>query len=538
LKNKRRMFSVLIILSLFLSVFLAGCSYQNPTSSGTSSSSKGSSSNKTNTTSDVIKVGLDVDAGTMDPRLAKDTSAQRVQDLVYDGLIRLDDNLKPVPDLATKWETPNPTTYIFTLRKDVKFQDGTPFTASDVKYTYDSILDPKFQAPYASLYEPIKSVDVIDNYTVKFTLKRPYAPLLSYLNLGIVPKHIGEKNDNSLATKPIGTGPYKMVSWDKNSKISFEANENYWAGAPKTKNITYYIIPDNTTRVAALESGDVDLVHSPVSPQDVQRIKGESDKYTVFDTEGLGYTYLDFNTKNSTLSDVKVRQAIAYLIDKKTISSDIYQNMDKPAGSPLIPLSWAYSDSIKGFSYDPAKSKALFKEAGWTDSNGDGILDKNGKKLTITLSTHTEDPNRVQSVEYLQNVFKKNGIETKVSTSEFPTFSTNLMNGKFDIALVGWLNLTDPDKAMYNQFYSTSGSNYGKYSNSTVDKLLDQGRSVLDQNKRKQIYQQAAQIVTNEVAYDVLLYQGYIAMYNNKLTGFKPNSTGSFYGLKDAVINN
>jgi peptide/nickel transport system substrate-binding protein len=531
--EKRKIVNLIIIISLLLGILLVGCSYEKPTSSGENASKTISSTKKNE-----IKVGLDVDAGTMDPRLAKDTSAQRVNELVYDGLVRLNENLEPIPALATKWEIPNPKTYIFHLREGVTFQDGQPFTAEDVKYTYDSILDPNFKAPYATLYEPIQKVEVVNSHTVKFTLKQPYAPLLSYLTLGIVPKHIGEKNDNSLATHPIGTGPYKMVEWDKNNKISFEANENYWGGAPKTKKLIYYIIPDNTTRVAALESGDVDLVHSPLSPQDIKRIKAESHKFKVIETQGLGYTYLNFNTKNPILSDVKIRQAIACLVDKNTISSDIYQGMDKPGKSPLSPPSWVYSDSINGFVYDPEKAKSLFKEAGWVDSDNDGILDKNGKKLMITLSTHTEDPNRIQTVEYLQNVFTKNGIQTKVSTSEWPTFSTNLMNGKYDIALLGWLNLIDPDKAMYNQFYSTSGSNYGKYSNPTVDKLLDEGRSTTDKNKRKDIYQQAAKIVTDEVAYDVILYQGYIVMYNKNLTGFKANPTGSLYGLINSQITN
>jgi peptide/nickel transport system substrate-binding protein len=534
--KQQKWLSLLFVIGLVFAMMLAGCSYQKPTSSS-SSSKTDSGSGKTVSLKDEIKVGLDVDAGTMDPRLSKDTSAKRVSELVYDGLIRLNDKLEPQPDLATKWENPDPTTWIFTLRDNVKFSDGQPFTAADVKYTYDSLIDPNFKAPYASLYAPIKSVDVIDDHQVKFTLKQPFAPLLSYMDIGIVPKHIGEKNDNSLSSNPVGTGPYKMVKWDKNSKISLEANEDYFGGKPKTKKITYFIIPDNSTRVASLESGDIDFVHSPLSPQDIKRMKA-NDKYVVQETQGLGFTYLNFNTKSPILSDVKVRQAISYLVNKDVISSDIYQGMDKPGNSPLLPASWAYDDSIKGFPYDPAKAKELFKEAGWTDSNGDGILDKNGKKLTITLSTHTEDPNRIQTVEFLQNEFTKAGVLAQVKTSEWPTFSAALTDGKFDIALVGWLNQVDPDRSFYAPFHTDGGSNYGKYSNPQVDSLIDKGRSTMDQKERASIYQQAAKIVTDEVAYDVLLYQGYIAMYNKNLTGFTLNPSGSLYGLMNAEISN
>jgi peptide/nickel transport system substrate-binding protein len=534
--QKKRWLSFLFIIGVIFSVILTGCSYENPSSSDTSSKG-GIASGSTATKKDEIKVGMDVDAGTMDPRLSKDTTSKRVSELVYDGLIRLSDKLVPEPALATKWENPDPTTWIFTLRKDVKFHDGEPFTAEDVKYTYDSLIDPNFKAPYASTYEPIKSVEVISEDQVKFILKQPSAPLLSFLDIGIVPKHIGEKNDTSLSSTPIGTGPYKMVKWDKNSKISFEANDSYWNGKPKTKKITYFVIPDNSTRVASLESGDIDLVHSPLSPQDIQRIK-DNDKFDVKETQGLGFTYLNFNQKSPILSDLKVRQAISYLVNKDVISKDIYQSMDKPGKSPLIPPSWAYDDSIAGFSYNPEKAKSLFKEAGWEDSNGDGILDKNGKKLTITLSTHSEDPNRIQTVEFLQNEFTKFGVKTEVKTSEWPTFSAALDQGNFDIALVGWLNLVDPDKAFYNPFHTKGGSNYGKYSNPTVDSLIEKGRTTLDQKERTKIYQEAAKIVTDEVAYDVLLYQGYVAMYNKNLTGFNIHPSGSFYGLKDAEISN
>lgn len=533
---KRKILYSLCMLLLVMGTFLAGCSYEPPKEQANHSGHNQSATPAGGTGQaggEELKVGLDVDAGTLDPRLARDTSAVRVADLVYDGLIRLSDKLEPLPALAEKWENPDPTTWIFTLRKGVTFHDGKPFTAQDVKYSFDSILDPSMKAPNAKLYEPIDKVEAVDESTVKFILKKPFAPLLSYLDIGIVPKHIAEQKDDSLSSKPIGTGPYKMVKWDKNSKIAFEAYDKYWDGPAKTKKITYFIIPDNTTRVAALEAGDVHLVHSPLSPQDIGRIKSNSN-FNVVETEGLGFTYLNFNVTHPILSDVKVRQAIAHLVNKKEISEQIYQGMDKPGKSPLIPPSWAYSDDIKGFEYDPEKAKALFAEAGWKDSNGDGILDKDGKKLSLTLSTHTEDPNRMQTVEYLQNEFAKAGIEAKVATTEWPTFSANMMAQKFDIALLGWLNLVDPDRSMYNQFNSKSGNNYGKYSNPKVDELLEKGRTTLDQEERNKIYQEAAKIVTDEVAYDVVLYQGYIAMYSKQLSGFEAHPKGSFYSLKHA----
>lgn len=511
---------------------LTGCSYQSANTAGAGNQSGGGTGANTG----VIKVGLDVDAQNLDPRLAKDTTAARVDDLVQDGLVRLDANLAPQPDLAVKWDNPNPTTWVFHLRQGVTFQDGTPFTSADVKYTYDSVLDPTFKAPYAGLYKPIKDVKVIDSNTVEFDLAMPYAPLLSYLTLGIVPKDVGQKSDNSLAEHPVGTGPYQFVSWAKNSKIVLKANPKYWAGAPKTKEIDFDIIPDNTARAAALESGDVNLIQSPLSPQDVSRIQSNN-KFVVQKSNGLGITYLNFNLKNSILADSKVRQAIAHLIDKKTISSQIYQSMDTPATSPLIPPSWAYSNNIQDYNYDPQQAKSILEQDGWKLDSG-GIFEKNGKKLSITLATHSEDPNRVQTVQFLQNAFAKAGIETKVSVTQFATLSANLLAGKYDVVLLGWLNLVDPDRGTYTQFHTGGGNNWGGYSNPQVDKLLDEGRTTLDQSKRATIYQQAAQLENNDVYYDVLLYQGYVVMYTKNLEGFTENPSGSLYGLINATLQN
>lgn len=515
----------LIFLMTLMLIFLVACSFDNPDESGNNGDQK--------SYGDELKIGLDVDATQLDTRLASDSSSKRVTELVYDGLIKLDEELEAVENLAESWDNPDELTWTFKLKEGVKFHDGEELTAEDVKYTFDTILDPKFNSNSYSLFSPISEVNIINDYELEFKLDTPYAPLLSYLEIGIIPKHIAEKGD-SLVTTPIGTGPYKFESWDKNSKITLIENEDYWGDVPKTEKIVYYIIPDNSTRVASLEAGDIDLIHSPLSASDVERMKG-NDSFTTIEKDGVGFTYLNFNFENEKLQDKKVRQAISHLVDKESISSSIYRNMDRPATSPLLPSSWAY-DEIEDFEYNPEKAKELLKEAGYVDSDGDGIVDKDGKNLEITLSTHTEDPNRIQAVEFLQNELTKNGIKVNVSTTEWSTFQNNLIEGKFEIALLGWLNLFDPDRAMYNPFYSSSGSNYGKYNNPEVDNLLEEGRKISDREQRKEIYKEIASIVTDEVAYNVVLYQGYIVIHSNKLVGFEPSPNGSFYGLTNAQV--
>lgn len=481
-----------------------------------------------------LKIGLDVDAGSLDPRLAKDSSASRAIELIYDGLVYLDGNLKPQPNLAEQWSNPDPTTWIFNLRQNVKWHDGQDFTADDVVYTFKSELDPSFKAPYASNYAAIADVEAVDKQTVKFTLKSPYAPMLAYMDLGIVPKHIGEKNDNSLAEHPVGTGAFTFVKWDKKSKIQVDANKAYWGGAPKLDKVELDIIPDNTNRANAIAAGDVDLIHSPVSPQDIPRLQSDKNLNTTV-TTGLGITQFNFNTADPVLSDVKVRQAIAALIDRKTIADTIYQKMDAPGKSVLLPTSWAFSDKITGPEYDEQKAAALLTQAGYKQAGGK--WQKDGKDLTLTIGTHTEDPSRIQTIEFVQNALSTFGITVKVKNAEWATFSADVQASKHQIALMGWLNLVDPDKNMYNQFHSGGGSNWSKYSNPAVDKLLDDARAETDEAKRAAKYQEAAKIVADDVVYHVITYQGYVFSANKQLTGFEITPKGSFRSIQKVELS-
>ncbi|MEA2594627.1 MAG: peptide/nickel transport system substrate-binding protein [Thermomicrobiales bacterium] len=478
--------------------------------------------------SGVLRAGLDVDAGTGDPRLTNDTSGFRLMDLVFDGLAVLDSTLVPQPALATSWDNPDPTTWVFHLRQGVKFHDGTDLTADDVVYTFETILDENFAAPFRALYAPITSVTATDPQTVQFKLKEPYAPFLSYMDMAIVPKHVAEDASKDFANNPVGTGAFKFVSWERNSKIELTANADYWNGAPKLSGVQLFIIPDNTVRATALETGDLDLIHSPLSPQDVAHLK-EVDGVTVSEQTALGYTYLNFNTKDPVLSDVNVRRALAHLVDKNTISQDIYESMDIPGKSPLVPGTWWYAD-VAGQAYDPAAAAKLLTDAGWA-KNADGVYEKDGQKLTIVLKTHSEDPNRIQILEFLQNVFKENGVDASVETTEWPTYIAAVQQHDYQIALIGWLRLIDPDYAMYAQFRCDGGLNWGGYCDPKLDDLLAQGRANADQTQRAELYQQVATTVVDQVYYDVLLYQGYIVATRDNVTGFVPNPSGSWKSL-------
>jgi peptide/nickel transport system substrate-binding protein len=480
---------------------------------------------KASAQSGTIRVGLDVDAGTLDPRLARDSSAYRVTDLVYDGLVRLSADLTPQPNLAQSWENPDPRTWIFKLRDGIVFHDGSPLTADDVVFTYQTILKPETNAPLRGLFSPIAKVEALDPKTVKFTLSTPYSPLLSYLEMGVVPKKAVEGGAD-LGTKPIGTGPMKLARWDRGSRIVLEANPQYWGGAPKLKEMQLVVIGDNTARAQAFEAKDLDLIQSPLSPQDIKRLQDNAN-FAHAITAGLGITYLNFNTADPAVSDPKVRRVIAMLVDQTTIVGDLYQGVDQVATSVLLPSSWAYSAEVKQPTFDLAGAQKSLDDLGWKDSNGDGIRDKGGKKLTITISTHSEDPNRVQTLEFMQGMFQQAGIDAQIRISDWPSFSTNyVQKSQHQVALLGWLNIVDPDRLMYSQFITNGPLNWSKYSNTELDKLLEEGRQALDLNARRAAYQKAAAIIAQDMPYYVISYQGYQLFYSKALGNLEVNPRG------------
>ncbi len=484
--------------------------------------------------SDTIRIGLDVDAGTGDPRLMRDTSAFRLRELVFDGLVELQPDYTAKPALAESWENPDPTTWVFHLRPGVKFHDGSPLTAEDVKFTFDTILDEKLASPSRAFYTPIKNIEVVDDMTVKFTLDQPYSPFLSYLTMSIVPKAIVEQDPEAFANAPVGTGPYKFVSWKRGDTISFEANPDYWGGAPKTPKVEFKIVPDNSARVVALEAGDLDMVQSPLSPQDVTRLESEG-KFAVERIPAAGYTYINLNCADPILSDVKVRQALSYLVNREDITSSIYKGIGQVAKGPIPPGMWAYTDDLPSYDYDPDKAAQLLDEAGWK-LGPDGKRTKDGQPLKLTVRTHSEDPDRRQLIEVLQAELTNVGIEADTNAVDFATYFADIQAGKYQMGVIGWLNLANPDQAMYRQFTVDGAGNYGHCNNEEISNLIKEARATLDQEKAKELYAQAAKMIVENAFYIFVQYQEYINMHRKDLQGLVMNPVQNFATIENWTI--
>jgi peptide/nickel transport system substrate-binding protein len=479
-----------------------------------------------------LRIGLDVDADTLDPRLTKVTSGYRIKEAAFNGLVAIGPDYSPVPDLAEKWDNPDEKTWVFHLRQGVKFHDGSDLTASDVKYTYESVLDPTFNSPFRSFYLSVDKVDATDNNTVTFTLKEPFAPFLSYMDLGIVPQAAASKPDFS--TKPIGTGPFKVDTWNTGDSIDLSPFDAFYAGRANLDRLRVKVVPDNSARVVALESGDLDFVQSPLSPQDVAREQSAA-KLRVDRTPAAGYTYVNLNTADPILADKNVRQALAHLVNKQQIIDTIYKGIGKPANGPIVPGMWAYSADIPSYDFSPDKAKQLLEDAGWK-AGADGVRTKDGQKLSLVVRTHSEDPDRKQLIQVLQSEFQNVGIEATTNTVEFPALFQDVQDGKYQVSVIGWLNLQDPDRATFRQFTIDGSANYGKYRNDQVDSLLKQARTTLDQTKAKTLYTDAVKQIVDDAPYVFVQYQEYIAMYTPKLQGYVINPVENWLSFRSVSL--
>jgi peptide/nickel transport system substrate-binding protein len=483
-----------------------------------------------------LRLGLDVDAGTGDPRLARDTSAFRLREMLFNGLVYIQPDYSPAPDLAESWENPDDKTWIFHLKQGVKFHNGQELTAEDVKYTFETMLDEDFGAPLRAFYTPIQEIDVIDDYTVQFTLDSVYGPFLSYMDMGIVPRSVAEEMGEDFGNNPVGTGPFKFVSWQRGDTIELEAFDDHFNGRPNVDKALLKIVPDNSARAVALESGDLDFIQSPLSPQDVFRLE-DSDQFTVDRIPAAGYTYINLNTADPILSDIRVRKALAHLVPREEILNTIFQGIGALANGPIPPGMWAYDPDIQAPDYDPERAAELLDEAGWAIDPADGIRKKDGEPLALTVRTHSEDPDRRQIIEVLQAEFSQAGIQADTNVVEWPTYFNDIQNGNYQVGVIGWLNLTNPDRAMFRPFTIDGPANYGSYENAEVDRLIRQARETLDQDEAKELYQQAARIIVDEVPYIFLQYQEYIAIYENALEGFVTNPVTNWRSMKDVTLN-
>ena len=359
-----------------------------------------------------------------------------------------------------------------------------------------------------AIFEEVQSATEMDPYTVKIVYKKPFAPGLASWGIGIIPKHVyetGDFNNHPANRIPIGTGPYRFKEWKTDQYVMLEANPDYFEGRPFIQRYIYRIIPDQAVQFLEMRNQSIDAMQ--LTPDQFKAYPSIFENDQRFRYPAFKYVYLGFNLRNPLFNDQRVRQALAYAIDRQSMVQGIVLGLGQPLSGPFPPGSWAYNPTVPAPPYDPARAKVLFEEAGWKPDAG-GHLMKDGKPFSFTLMTNQGNKVRELCSEVIQGQLQKMGIQVNIRIIEWSAFIREYLDKKnFDAVVMGWQLGRDPDNyAMWHSSQQKEGEyNFCSYSNPLVDRLLVEGRQTFDQNKRQQIYWKIHQHIAEDLPY-IFLY--------------------------------
>jgi len=471
---------------------------------------------------DTLVIGLMTSPTNLDSRVGNDNASGRMFDLIHSGLIKVTPNMDYAPDVAEKWETPDDKTIVFHLNPNAKFQNGQPVKASDVKWTYDSMMDPNFVTSKRSGYAAVDHIEAPDEHTVIFKLKEPNPGIFDNLTVGILPTGA---DTNVYKTKPIGAGPYKVVDFRPDDRVVLEAFDQWHGGAPKIKHVVVRIIPDATTRVLEMRRGTVNFEVNAIPFENVAEFDGKPD-FKVVKSPGSVYQYIAINMRDPNLAKADVRRAIAYAIDRERIIRDIQRGYAKPTDTMLAEGHWARAENLPDYPYDPNKAKQLLAKAGYP----------NGFSFVFKTSTDAEANSRAQVI---QQMLKQVGVNMQIQSNEMSTFFADIGKGNFQMYSLSRNGVQDPD-FYYVIFFSKNtppdGQNRGYYNNPKVDQLLMQGRSTFDRAKRKPVYGEIQKIAQDDLPYISLYLQTNVAVMRSNIDGYVQYPAGFLLSVPQMTI--
>jgi peptide/nickel transport system substrate-binding protein len=490
---------------------------------------------------DAIVVASIGDAKRLNPIIANDSASGDINGQVFNGLIRYDKDLHYEGELAESWEiSDDGLVFTFHLRPGVKWHDGEPFTAEDVLFSYQKLLDPDVATPYGADYERIKKAEVLDPMTFRVTYEEAFAPALDSWSMGIIPKHLLEGKDinsDGFNRNPVGTGPYKFKQWLTGQKIVLTANEEYFKGRPNIDEYIYRIIPDQATMFQELKARGIDVMGlNPLRYMRQTDTDFFGENFRKYRYPSNGYTYLGYNLKDPKFSDKRVRQALAHAINKDDIVKGVRLGLGSPATGPYPPHYWAHNPNVKTYPYDPEKARAMLKEAGWEDRDQDGILDREGAPFKFTIISNLGNDERKQSAEIIQQNLKQVGIDVKIKIVEWQAFINQFVDKRrFEAIILGWSIGIDPDNYLMWHSSQTGPNQYNfvSYKNDEVDRLLIEGRSTFDQKKRKAIYQKVHSILAEDQPYCFLFVPDALPIIDARFHGLKQEKAGIWYNFEE-----
>ena len=473
---------------------------------------------------DTIVFGQGADVTSFDPHVGKETPAVAVTNHIFDTLVDTDPTTgEVIPQIAERWEQLSPVSYRFFIRKGITFHNGEELKADDVKFSLDRAIA---SGSVSYIVDFIKEVVVEDDYTVVVTTKAPYGPTLRNLAVpfaAIVPKDYVTANPDSLKNKPIGSGPYKFVSWSQSDNVKLEAFDDYFQGAPKTKYLVMKVIPEAAQRTIALETGELDLAYD-ILVSDLKRVEANKN-LTLFEAPSLTCFYISFNMKKAPFDNQLVRQAINMAIDRQLLVDTVNNGTGSAADEIIAPAVYGYY-STGVWEYNPTKAKALLSEAGYP----------NGFSATLWVNNNQS---RVEMCQAIQEMLREIGITVKVEVMEFGTFISRSTAGEHDMGYFGWVTSTkDADYTYYSLEHSTqqgAPGNRSFISDPEVDRLVELGRTSADTKVRDAAYKDLA-IKLKEIANNApIIYTAITAGANKKVENFVLDPIG-YHRLEKVTV--
>ena len=483
------------------------------------------------------------DASTLLPPLASDAASHAVAGLIYNGLVKYDGDLTLRGDLAESWEvSPDGLTITFKLRRGVKWQDGAPFTAQDVLFTYQTMIDPKTPTAYSGDYLQVKQAQALDDYTFRVTYPKPFAPALGSWGLAMLPRHLLTGQDitkSPLARRPVGTGPYKFQEWRAGEKIALTYNPDYFQGRTYLNGYLYVVKPDLATMFLELKGGNIDRMGlTPLQYTRQTQYPKFQRLYNKYRYIPFSYVYLGYNQEDARFADRRVRQALTHGINRQEIIDGVLMGLGQESTGPYKPGAWFYNPDVPRFPYDPQKARALLADAGWRP-NAQGILEKDGRPFEFTILTNQGNKIREDAAVIIQRRLQEIGIIVKIRTVEWAAFIKEFIDkGRFEAVLLGWNTGLDPDQ--YDIWHSSKTKpgelNFIHYNNPQVDAMLDEGRHTFDIEKRRRAYFKMQEIIAEDQPYTFLFVPEALPAISKRFRGIKPAAAGIDYNFHEWYV--
>jgi len=488
----------------------------------------------------ILNINMRLAPTDLDPQKESAASGKLLLGNVFDRLVSLDSNMEVVPELAKEWEiSDDGLTYTFYLEEGVTFHDGSPFNAEAVKFSFERLLDPETGSSFFGDYEMIESIEAIDGSTVEFTLEYAHAPFLRRLAMveaSIVSPTAVEEWGADFSSHPVGAGPFKLGEYVSGESVVLIRNEDYWGEPAKLETVNWTFVSEEQARVSALLAGDTDF-ETIIPPSLLSTV--EADPNIVIERgPTLFPEWVAFNVEKAPFDDILVRQAVGYALDMDTIIEEIYLGVGVRSTQPVAPGVYGYDDSIEPIPYDPDKARELLTQAGWEDTDGDGVVDKDGQKFSVEFKVMPLAEVE-RAAESMQGYMAEVGMEANIVSEDWGAFLEDCAAGNVNMFILGQENPMGDADASLGILFTTDQigvNNYTRYSNPEFDRLIEEERRETDPEARRELLKQAINIIVDDALQVPTFVRESVMAHNQKVKGFVLHPSDTYLVLDTVYI--